>query len=160
MTEQVIQKCYGASCSHLNNVASNMQVLRAAAAVEYIKAHRAQVMKGDAIDHNVICAHCFRTGTIEASGQHKDREFLYHALEHNHTVFVRIDEPYELFCMNCGDYSYSNLFDYLIKRARSSGVGGMFLSLEEKIVTQMGRRGVYLKLFLYFNDLNGVFLSA
>lgn len=127
-----------------------MNILRAAAAVEYLKAHKLNdnVVKFGSTaskksEHDVICTHCFRTGTIDIFGQHPDREFLYHALEQNHTLFVRLEEPHELFCMSCGDYAYSNLFDYLTKRTRATGgdAGGRFL-LEDKIVAQMGKRCV------------------
>lgn len=133
---------YGATCAHLNNVGSNMFVIRAAAAIEFLKEIKKTNSDVDPSmfgENNVMCASCFRVGSLDTMGKHVDREFLYHSLQENHSFFVRVQEPYELFCMRCGDYSYSNLFDFLIKRNRTTDADGNSIqSLEEKIVATLG----------------------
>jgi hypothetical protein len=142
---------FDATCSHLRKSSSNLEIVRAAAVVEYFKVRDSQRQKGQCDikepisvlddEEGVICAECFQIGTLSVDGHHTNRDFLYHSIEENHTIFVRTKEPHDLFCMKCGDYSYSSLFDLLTRRPRSSSSwGSSFSSMkpEERILNSMG----------------------
>jgi hypothetical protein len=141
---------FDAACCHLRDSASNLEVIRAAAILEYLKVRDSQqkddqfVVKGplSVLDDEdaVICAECFRVGTLSVTGNHSDKDFLYHSIEENHTLFVRTQDPQELFCMQCGDYSYSSLFDLLTKRPRSSSWGSNYSAMkpEDRVLNSMG----------------------
>lgn len=144
---------FDATCSHLRNSSSNLEVVRAAAVIEYFKVrdsqrHNGQLENKESIsvlddEEGVICAECFQIGTLSVDGRHTNRDFLYHSIEENHTIFVRTQEPHDLFCMQCGDYSYSSLFDLLTKRLRSSSSWSTSFSSmkpEERILNSMGTK--------------------
>ena len=168
------------SCVHLHTGESAiMGIVRAAAVVEYLK-----VARLPRVANRALCVDCFRfvslsyrrarncvaTNDEGDSCCAEDSEIsdgdcmIYHSVDLGHDLFVRVEEPYELFCMQCGDYSYSKLFDFLIGRARDDApsetartnttikaigsVDGAFksstrsrkrFSLEEKIVSTMGK---------------------
>ena len=93
-------------------------------------------------EDTVYCADCYRVGSLSLHGNHRiaDRDFLHHSLDNNHFYFVRAKEPYEIFCMLCGDYSYSYSFDTLVHKDRTWPISGEKIedSLEDKIVKTMG----------------------
>lgn len=64
------------------------------------------------LDHDMICVEC------GLSGYFKDNTFRRHFLSHQHFIYARVKQPFELYCCHCGDYQYSDYFDHLIGRKR------------------------------------------
>jgi Ubiquitin carboxyl-terminal hydrolase len=62
--------------------------------------------------HDTVCVECKLTGSW------RDVEFREHFLREQHYIYVRYQNPVELYCSYCGDFRYSDHFDNIIGRKR------------------------------------------
>lgn len=111
------------SCHHI----SSLCVLKAASMVQHMKRVNGNVYfipSERRIHEELVCAFCVNVVKI-SYGESKNEEggimcIHRHVIEHEHCLFVRKNEPHELFCAKCGDYCYSHFYDLLLNRKRTA----------------------------------------
>ena len=92
-------------CPHLSR-----DLIRKAS--EVVKEHTQEGGRSGFLGDDIICVQCSMSGSMLSFS------FQKHFLDHRHHIAVRIEHPYELFCVYCGDYQYHPMFDEMIGRKR------------------------------------------
>ena len=137
--QQVVQSMslQDQSCCHI----SSLCTLRAASVVQNIRANgyipsSVRSNSGN-LQASLVCVFC--VGRVRFScagvkgGINGENSIHRHTSKLRHYLYVREEEPYELFCVKCGDYCYSNFYDFLINRKRAV-TSGFHLPKSHRII--------------------------
>ena len=107
------------SCPHI----SSSCILRATSIVQHLRKMNVILSFASiqcATDELFVCVHCADIAQFSGRsvGDGGIDSVQHHVTEHRHCLYVRGNEPYEMFCVKCGEHCYSRFYDFLIDRKR------------------------------------------